>query len=527
MANGIDSRFTNVLPTPTMVEEKTSAWDAIVPLAQMAMQQKAKQDSLNLEYRKIGIEDKKLEQQAQTASDLKQYRSDSLDAQEKANRELNEVRSRQADTAATQAATAAAKQKSDAKYQVMTNFTNMIASMSPEDRYKEILLNPEYMEYTGKDRKQVMQQMNDREDYKDTVMLANSVQASNNPLKIETMMRQLNDGDINSNSNAVETYQKLSTQLIKAKKYQKDLYEVDTKEILSLYPGYAEALKAVADNFKKPITATSMEGIIEEATNMRSSGVIPANQLSSFIKQSDKVTREYANKYRIAKGIGTYKAPANIPDSFMGPTQSTTLSELEITPDDYAITDERYELLEKVQGDSPEMFEKWLNSGEEYSFKDLEADISAGSLKIEVDEPSVGEEVDEPQGISAQPSILPSIPGDVKQAALEDADIASKSAQTKKEVSKQPEASYEAGIGWIDSQGGEATPSQIKEAIAFNKKNEESKGLTDHQQRKIRTNLSRIKNIQAKNYSEGEKARRIRAIQDVILSIDPNYDFKS
>ena len=526
MANGIDSRFTNVLPTPVMVEEKTSAWDAIVPLAQMAMQQKARQDSLNLEYRKISIEDDKLKQRATEASDQKQYQSDTLDAQEKANRELNEIRSRQADTAANQAAIAAAKQKSDAKYQQMTNFTNMITSMSPEDRYKEILLNPEYMEYTGTDRKKVMQKMNDREDYKDTVMLASGLEASNNPLKIETMMRQLNDGDINSNSNAVETYQKLSTQLIKAKKYQKDLYEVDTKEILSLYPGYAEALKSIADNFKQPITGSSPQDMASQALNMRSTGVIPANQLSSFIEQSDKVTREYANKYRIAKGIGTYEDP-NIPDSFIGPTQRTTLSELEITPDDYAFTDERFELIEKVQGDSPEMFEKWLNSGEEYSFKDLEADISAGSLKIEVDEPSVGEEVDEPQGISAQPSILPSIPGDVKQAALEDADIASKSAQTKKEVSEQPEASYEAGIGWIDSQGGEATPSQIKEAIAFNKKNEESKGLTDHQQRKIRTNLSRIKNIQAKNYSEGEKARRIRAIQDVILSIDPNYDFKS
>ena len=524
MANGIDSRFTNVLPTPVMVEEKTSAWDAIVPLAQMAMQQKARQDSLNLEYRKISIEDDKLKQRATEASDQKQYQSDTLDAQDKANRELNEIRSRQADTAATQAATDALKQKSDAKYQVMTNFTSTIALLPPEDRYKEILLNPEYMKYTNTNRVEVMKKMNDHEDYKDTVMQASGIQTSNNPFKIKTMMRSLQDGPMNENSR--KTYQNLALQLPKAEQYQKDLYEVDTKEILSLYPGYAEALKSIADNFKQPITGSSPQDMASQALNMRSTGVIPANQLSSFIEQSDKVTREYANKYRIAKGIGTYEDP-NIPDSFIGPTQRTTLSELEITPDDYAFTDERFELIEKVQGDSPEMFEKWLNSGEEYSFKDLEADISAGSLKIEVDEPSVGEEVDEPQGISAQPSILPSIPGDVKQAALEDADIASKSAQTKKEVSKQPEASYEAGIGWIDSQGGEATPSQIKEAIAFNKKNEESKGLTDHQQRKIRTNLSRIKNIQAKNYSEGEKARRIRAIQDVILSIDPNYDFKS
>ena len=526
MANGIDSRFTNVLPTPVMVEEKTSAWDAIVPLAQMAMQQKARQDTLNLEYGKINIEKDKLKQRATEASDQKQYQSDTLDAQEKANRELNEIRSRQADTAANQAAIAAAKQKSDAKYQQMTNFTNMITSMSPEDRYKEILLNPEYMEYTGTDRKKVMQKMNDREDYKDTVMLASGLEASNNPLKIETMMRQLNDGDINSNSNAVETYQKLSTQLIKAKKYQEDLYEITPTEIVKEFPQYAEGLKTLVQKHAKTGSLGNLQDMkIDQVMQMAQSGAIPQESFEKYSQEVDILTESFANKYRVRKGIGDYSGA--FPTDPTSLTMTTDQAEFEITKDDYAFTDERFELVEKVQTDNPEMFIKWLNSGEEYRFSDLETDYSAGSLKIEVDEPSVGEEVDEPQGISAQPSILPSIPGDVKQAALEDADIASKSAQTKKEVSKQPEASYEAGIGWIDSQGGEATPSQIKEAIAFNKKNEESKGLTDHQQRKIRTNLSRIKNIQAKNYSEGEKARRIRAIQDVILSIDPNYDFKS
>ena len=524
MANGIDSRFTNVLPTPTMVEEKTSAWDAIVPLAQMAMQQKAKQDSLNLEYRKIGIEDKKLEQQAQTASDLKQYRSDSLDAQEKANRELNEARNRQADTAATQAETAAAKQKSDAKYQEMTAFTNRIGLLPPEDRYKEILLNPEYMEYAGTNRTETIQKMNDHEDYKDTVMLASGLQTSNNPLKIKTMMRELQNGPMNENSR--KTYQNLAQQLPKAEQYQKDLYEITPTEIVKEFPQYAEGLKTLVQKHAKTGSLGNIQDMTpDQIMQMGQSGAIPQESFEKYSQEVNILTESFANQYRVRKGIGNYSG--TFPTDSTSLTMTSDQAGFEITPDDYAITDERFELIEKVQGDSPEMFEKWLNSGEEYSFKDLEADISAGSLKIEVDEPSVGEEVDEPQGISAQPSILPSIPGDAKQAALEDADIASKSAQTKKEVSKQPEASYEAGIGWIDSQGEEATPSQIKEAIAFNKKNEKSKGLTDNQQRKIRTNLSRIKNIQSKKYSEGEKARRIRAIQDVILSIDPNYDFKS
>ena len=500
MANGIDSRFTNVLPTPTVVDRETSIGDIIAPLAQIAMQQQARQDSLNLEYRKISIEDDKLKQRAIEASDRKQYQIDTLDAQEKANRELNEIRSRQADTAATQAGIAADKQKSDARYQEMTAFTNRIALLPPEERYKEILLNPEYMEYAGTNRKETIQKMNDHEDYKDTVMLASGLQTSNNPLRIKTMMRELQNGPMNENSR--KTFQNLAQRLPKAEQHQKDLYEVETKEILSLYPGYAEALKAVADNFKQPVAGGSIEEMANNALNMRNTGVIPTNQLSSFIEQSDKVTREYANKYRIAKGIGTYDTIDT----------TTTLSELEITPDDYTLTDERYELLEKVQTDNPEMFEKWLNSGEEYRFKDLEADYSAGINPPPSDVMSAEQQkAIYEQGLKDNPFLT-------EEESFDDFPTP--------EV-KQPEASYEPGIGWIDSQGEKATPSQIKEAKAFGKETEKSKGLTANQQRKIRTRLSRIENIQKMNYSEGEKARRIRAIQNDILSIDPNYDFKS
>ena len=49
--------------------------------------------------------------------------------------------------------------------------------------------------------------------------------------------------------------------------------------------------------------------------------------------------------------------------------------------------------------------------------------------------------------------------------------------------------------------------------------------LTSNQERKIRTNLSRIQNIENKNYSSSEKSRRIKKLQDEILAIDPNYKF--
>ena len=71
MANGIDRRYTGIPIIPQVVEDKTSMWDAIVPLAQMAKEEKARQEALNLKWTEI-------RQKNEEASDLKQHRSDDL-----------------------------------------------------------------------------------------------------------------------------------------------------------------------------------------------------------------------------------------------------------------------------------------------------------------------------------------------------------------------------------------------------------------------------------------------------------------
>ena len=71
MANGIDRRYTGIPIIPQVVEEKTSMWDAIVPLAQMAKEEKARQDALKLKWEGIRQIDEE-------AADLKQYRADDL-----------------------------------------------------------------------------------------------------------------------------------------------------------------------------------------------------------------------------------------------------------------------------------------------------------------------------------------------------------------------------------------------------------------------------------------------------------------
>ena len=56
MANGIDRRYTGIPIIPQVVEEKTSMWDALVPLARMAKQEKLLAEKKALDWEKIRIE---------------------------------------------------------------------------------------------------------------------------------------------------------------------------------------------------------------------------------------------------------------------------------------------------------------------------------------------------------------------------------------------------------------------------------------------------------------------------------------
>jgi len=74
MANGIDSQYTGIGRVPIVQEDTTSIWDAIVPLAQMAKADTARQEKLKLDYAA-------LQQKRDADDDLNQYRQDSLDQQ--------------------------------------------------------------------------------------------------------------------------------------------------------------------------------------------------------------------------------------------------------------------------------------------------------------------------------------------------------------------------------------------------------------------------------------------------------------
>ena len=102
MANGIDSRFTNVLETPTVVDRETSLADIIAPLAQIAMQDTARQDALKIKYAEMNqkareadalndYRNQTLKNQAQEAVNLKDYRTQALENQKLDNQKRNEL----------------------------------------------------------------------------------------------------------------------------------------------------------------------------------------------------------------------------------------------------------------------------------------------------------------------------------------------------------------------------------------------------------------------------------------------------
>ena len=103
MANGIDPRYTGIPIVPEVIEEKTSAWDAIESLYGMVKQEEIRADKKKLDWGKLNA-------QIEANQDLKDFRSESmdvqnreLDASKKHQRGLRDIAQQNADTQASQA----------------------------------------------------------------------------------------------------------------------------------------------------------------------------------------------------------------------------------------------------------------------------------------------------------------------------------------------------------------------------------------------------------------------------------------
>ena len=227
------------------------------------------------------------------------------------------------------------------------------------------------MKRSGTSTEKINERIKDLEDYKMDMTRASGFYKSNNPLQIKYHMKKLIDGDISTNEAARDIYAALGTQLGTAEKFQEELYEVKPKEIAEMYPEYAENLKSIAQKFMPQLDLAKMSG--DEAFKAMSAQkkAIPVGQMEAYNAQVRIITDSYANKYRMAKGIGVYDTATQFP------TETEAQAEFEIAPDDYTLTDERYKLIEKAQDENNPLWEKWLNE-EDYTFEDLKTDYEAG-----------------------------------------------------------------------------------------------------------------------------------------------------
>ena len=126
MANGIDPRYTGIPIVPEVIEEKTSAWDAIESLYGMVKQEEIRADKKKLDWGKLNA-------QIEANQDLKDYRSESIDLQNREADNLKAYRRKQGEIAGQNANTAAATQKSNAQFQKDTTFINRI-KLLPEGK---------------------------------------------------------------------------------------------------------------------------------------------------------------------------------------------------------------------------------------------------------------------------------------------------------------------------------------------------------------------------------------------------------
>ena len=466
MANGIDSRYTGIGTVPIVQEApKTSFTDFL----QFVTDYRDKQDAKKLQRDSLDL-------QVQQTSDLKEYRENSLDIQ---SQELDNQKTHQAALRKIQqqnADTNSNKQLADAKFQKDTSFLNRIKLLPESERLRELLLyqaeegNDDALKRLGTSKEDINERIAKIEDYKTDVTRASGFIKSKNPLQIKYWMDKLMDGDINSNEAARNIYSQLANQKHTADEHQKELFIVEPKEIAAAYTQYADNLKTIAGKYIPQMDLTNANSDVLYQMMQSQKKFIPPEKMDAYNKEIDVLTKSYANKYRIEKGIGTYDTS----------DPNTPLSKIEMTPDDFTLTDERFQLIEKAQDEKNDLWEKWLNE-EDYTFSDLEADYNAGTKGTQVDET---DEKDSEEGDQA--GALP----------MTGVTLA------------------EAKVSGLPTAGKVETPEVV-----------DTKDLTANEKRTIKTNLGYIENILNSPMGEEEKARRIRKYQDKILAIDPTYDF--
>ena len=269
---------------PQVVEEKTSMWDAIVPLAQMAKAEKARQDALELKWEGIRQIDEE-------AADLKQYRSDDLaqkkayqDGQIKVAQDANQIKR---DTVA--------KAKSEEEY---AKEKQGIDWMPSHDVATATAKAEKYLaladKYSGNEQLRTLAEtmVNNAIEKESLTKMKKNMYGENNPWKIKDLMSHPEYDQMTRHwKGADEFLQRKVTRLEKE-------YAIETDDVLKS-PSYKSRLETVEDRMKnpdgtfkkdeagKPYTAHDFGMAIEDAkavtatemqTRLTSQGLYPPSQ---------------------------------------------------------------------------------------------------------------------------------------------------------------------------------------------------------------------------------------------------------
>jgi len=237
MANGIDRRYTGIPIIPQVVEEKTSIWDAIVPLAQMAKEEKARQEALELKWEGIRQIDEE-------ASDLKQYRSDDL-AQKKVYQD-GQIKVAQGANQIKRDAVAKAKaEEGYAKEKLAIDYMrshDVATATAKAEKYRELADT-----YPGNEQLRTLADTmeNNAVEKESVTKMKKIMYGENNPWKIKDLMNNPEYDQITRHfPGADEFLQRKVTRLEKE-------YSVEDEAVLK-HPAYESRLATVTTNMKNP-----------------------------------------------------------------------------------------------------------------------------------------------------------------------------------------------------------------------------------------------------------------------------------
>ena len=391
MANGIDRRYTGIPIIPQVVEEKTSVWDAIVPLAQMAKQERLLNEKKELDWEKIRIEKKSNEDMADyRAGVLSNQRTQEsnlqLDRQEK-----NRISGQNAQSLEDQGE--------------LKGKTEFYKTLPPHLRIKAQMNDPRWKELTNTTSGDYKSAVESYDDIRDFVDSAGPLQFSGNLKKLDAAMKHANSLGSTDDPDLKTLKLKLAERYQTVKDMKDEEYKVDSAEIQAAYPEYATQIKAIAESFVPGANLKDMTP--EEMLAIRGKGVIPMADLHKFEGRMTQLREYYQRKYRKEHDIGEYeklipfsqltaaqkeqagdytKKMAGLRDPSDPHMVPITGGVVGIGKESYGISDEQYDLLEKTMETNEDLWDKWIEE-DEYSLADLETDYEAGR-RTETDEPT-------------------------------------------------------------------------------------------------------------------------------------------